>query len=125
VLVVEDEHMVGEFMGELLGNWGLDVTVLEDPVDARERLERDPAAFDLVVTDHTMPRMTGLELACQLHALRADLPVILYSGYIDLIDEEKLGACGVAALVPKPVDPDTLRALLARHLAGRQAPAGA
>jgi CheY-like chemotaxis protein len=125
VLVVEDEQMVGEFMGELLGNWGLDVTVLGDPVEARTLLERDPGAFDLVVTDHTMPRMTGLELACHLCALRADLPVILYSGYTDLIEEDKLAACGVAALVHKPVDPDALRALVARHLAGRRTPAGA
>jgi PAS domain S-box-containing protein len=125
VLVVEDEQMVGEFMGELLGNWGLDVTVLGDPVEARTLLERDPGAFDLVVTDHTMPRMTGLELACHLCALRADLPVILYSGYTDLIEEDKLAACGVAALVHKPVDPSALRALVARHLAGRRTPAGA
>jgi CheY-like chemotaxis protein len=125
VLVVEDEQMVGEFMGELLGNWGLDVTVLCDPVQARDALERDPGAFDLVVTDHTMPRMTGLELACHLCAVRADLPVILYSGYTDLIEEDKLSACGVAALVHKPVDPDALRALLARHLNDRRTPAGA
>jgi PAS domain S-box-containing protein len=125
VLVVEDEPLVGEFMHELLASWRLDVTVLGDPVQARELLERDPGRFDLVITDHTMPRMTGLELACHLCALRADLPVILYSGYTDLIEEDKLAACGVAALVHKPVDPDALRALLARHLARRRAPAGA
>jgi PAS domain S-box-containing protein len=121
VLLVEDEQMVGEFMGELLGNWGLDVTVLTDPSRARELLENDPGAFDLVVTDHTMPGTTGLELACQLRALRADLPIILYSGYTDLIDEDTLRRCGVAALVRKPVDPSALRALIARHLAGRRA----
>jgi PAS domain S-box-containing protein len=125
VLVVEDEQMVGEFMRELLGSWGLDVRVLEDPVEARSLVERDPYAFDLVVTDHTMPRMTGLELACHLCAVRADLPVILYSGYTDLIAEDKLAACGVAALVHKPVDPDALRALLARLLGERRAAAGA
>jgi CheY-like chemotaxis protein len=68
-----------------------------------------------------MPGTTGLELACQLRALRADLPIILYSGYTDLIDEDTLRRCGVAALVRKPVDPSALRALIARHLAGRRA----
>jgi len=124
VLVVDDDQMAGGFMGELLGNWGLEVTLLADSVQARELLERDPGAFDLVVTDYTMPRLTGLDLACYAYALRADLPVILYSGYAELADEEKMGACGVAALVRKPVDPDALLALLRKHLARRSPLAG-
>jgi PAS domain S-box-containing protein len=118
VLLVDDEQSVGEFMSELLGNWGLDVTVLGNPVAAKELLERDPGAFDLVVTDHTMPRMTGLELACHVCALRADLPVVVYSGYTELIDEDRMRACGVHAVVRKPVDPDAFLALIGKQLAG-------
>jgi CheY-like chemotaxis protein len=116
VLVVDDERMVGEFMGELLGTWGLEVTLADNPVDACGLFERDPGGFDLVVTDHTMPRMTGLELASRICALRADLPVIVYSGYSEPIDETKLRACGVRALVRKPVDADALLTLLVKHL---------
>ncbi|MCL4802070.1 MAG: PAS domain S-box protein, partial [Burkholderiales bacterium] len=78
VLVVDDEQMVGEFMAELLGNWGLEVTVKRNPVEAESWLARDPQCVDLVLTDQTMPKLTGLELAGRLTLMRPDLPVILY-----------------------------------------------
>jgi CheY-like chemotaxis protein len=62
--------------------------------------------------------MTGLELACHVCALRADLPVVLYSGYTELIDEDRMRACGVHAVVRKPVDPDAFLALLGKCLPG-------
>ena len=119
-MIVDDEEMVGEFMGDLLGNWGLEVTVVDSAQDARDRVLRDPAAFDLVLTDQTMPRLTGLELAAQLHGACPDLPVILYTGYSENISAEQLAAAGVRALVKKPIDPPGLLALLRRHLPARE-----
>ena len=67
-----------------------------------------------------MPRLTGLELAAQLHAACPDLPVILYTGYSENISPEQLAAAGVRALVKKPIDPPGLLALLRRHMPARE-----
>jgi PAS domain S-box-containing protein len=116
VLVVDDEEMVGEFMGDLLGTWGLQVTVMDGPQQALALVREDPQAFDLVLTDQTMPKLTGLQLADALAAVRPGLPVILYTGYSENIDAVQLESSRVCAVVKKPVDPPALLALLRRHL---------
>jgi PAS domain S-box-containing protein len=116
VLLVDDEQMVGEFMAELLGGWGLEVTVYRNPVEAERWLAEDPARVDLVLTDQTMPKMTGLELAACVGALRPGMPVILYSGYAENLREDDLARCGVRALLAKPVEPEPLFTALAEAL---------
>jgi CheY-like chemotaxis protein len=116
VLVVDDEEMVGEFVRDLLEGRGLEVTVTRDPEDALASIRRDPGAFDLVITDQTMPKLTGLVLAREISKLSRGLPVILYTGYSEGIDDRELGAAGVRALARKPVEPDTLLELVATHL---------
>ncbi len=123
VLVVEDERMVSDYMAELLGGWELEVTVMRDPVEAHAWLARDPSLVDAVVTDQTMPRMTGLELARKLADANHAPPVILYTGYPDAITDEDLRQCGVCGLLSKPVDPDALFELLQRHMRLPQKPA--
>jgi len=80
VLVVDDEEAVGEFMRELLESWGLEVVFLPRPAAALALMESPTERFDLVITDQTMPQMSELELTETLHAIRADLPVVLYTG---------------------------------------------
>jgi len=104
VLVVDDEPAVGEFMAELLASWGLEVIVKNNGVEAETLLAADPGNFDLVVTDQTMPKMTGLELARWLMGAHPALPVILYTGYTERLTEEQTRAAGIRALVTKPVD---------------------
>jgi CheY-like chemotaxis protein len=123
VLVVDDEQMVGEFMGDLLTGWGLEVTVSSSAVEARELFARDPGRFDLVLTDQTMPRLTGLELARSLLALRPDAPIVLYTGYSDDLSAEHIHQAGLRALVRKPVDPATLFGVLRSHLPPATTPA--
>jgi len=122
VLLVEDETMVGDFMVELLGGWGLDVALLRDPLAAREWLEDEANEVDLLITDQTMPQMTGLELARRCREVRPALPVLIYTGNPDTIDAQSLERCGVRALLRKPLDPDALRASL-RTCLGLGAPA--
>jgi PAS domain S-box-containing protein len=112
VLLVDDEEMVRGFMRELLEGWGLEVAVARDGAEAREAFARAPEDCDLVITDLTMPRLSGMELARQLLALRPALPVILYSGYADAITDAQVQAAGIRALVRKPVEPAALRGLL-------------
>ena len=116
VLLVDDEPLVRQFMSELLQGWGLEVSAHENALPAREDIETDPSRYDLVITDQTMPGMTGLELACRLIELRPDLPIVLYTGYGDNLHNAELERCGVQAVLPKPVDPAALRALLMRML---------
>jgi CheY-like chemotaxis protein len=117
VLLVDDEEMVCGFMRELLEGWGLEVAVAHDGAEAREVFARAPAEYDLVITDQTMPRLTGMELARQVLALRPALPVVLYSGYADAITDAQVQAAGIRALMRKPVEPAALRALLEGLLA--------
>jgi CheY-like chemotaxis protein len=104
--------MVGDFMTELLGNWGLDVFLQRDPLQALEWLEEHPQTVDLVITDQTMPRMTGLELASRIAAARGNLPVLLYTGDAARFDAAELRRCGVHRLLRKPIDPKGLRATI-------------
>jgi len=112
VLVVDDEAAVGEFMRELLVTWGLDATYLPSPLAALELVSAQPDRFDVVVTDQAMPRMTGLELARALRERRADLPVVLYTGYGHGIAPTDVQAAGVRAMLAKPVDPAALESVL-------------
>ncbi|HSH70413.1 MAG TPA: ATP-binding protein, partial [Deferrisomatales bacterium] len=80
VLLVDDEQIVVDFIGQALGRGGYQVTALTSSEDAWALFARDPGAFDVVVTDQTMPRLTGLSLAERMLTLRPDLPVILCSG---------------------------------------------
>jgi PAS domain S-box-containing protein len=116
VLVVDDEQMVAEFMGELLSGWALEATVMRDPIEAESWLSRDPSRVDVVITDQTMPKMTGLELARRLRSLRPDLPLILYTGYTEKITQAVLDSAGVGALLQKPIQPAALFELLQGHL---------
>jgi len=68
-----------------------------------EAFRANPNRFDLVITDFTMPNMTGMELAKALFKLRSDIPVILCTGYSEHINEDKAKRSGIRAFVVKPV----------------------
>jgi two-component system phosphate regulon response regulator OmpR len=110
---------IREFMLDLLSDWGLEVAVLPDGAAARDAIAADPLAFDLLITDHTMPQVTGLELAREVARLRPGLPVILYTGYGEDLSPQELREAGVARLLRKPVEPAQFFPLLAAHLAAR------
>ncbi len=121
VLVVDDEVAVGEFMRELLETRGLTATFVPGPQAALELVKTAPGCFDAVITDQSMPRMTGVQLALALQAVRADLPVILYSGYGEGLDQPALKAAGIRTVLRKPVDPHALEVALATVLAASRA----
>ena len=117
VLVVDDEESVAGYMKELLETWGLGVTAAATPARALDLFRRSPQRFDLVVTDLTMPGMTGLEVARAIAAVDASVPIILVTGYAEGVTQERLAAANVSALVRKPIEPDPLRRLLEAQLA--------
>jgi len=104
VLVVDDEHSVGEFMCELLGNWGLEAHFVSTPELALARVRESPAHYRLVITDHSMPSMTGVQLAQSLETIAPHLPVLLYTGLADRIREPALPANMLRTVLRKPID---------------------
>ncbi|NML45271.1 PAS domain S-box protein [Ramlibacter sp. G-1-2-2] len=117
VLLVEDEPFVNRFMQDLMRSWGLEVVPEHDALAAARRLEAPGEAFALLLTDHTMPGMTGLALARHAHRQRPGLPVLMYTGNALAISDEELAASGVHTLLRKPVDCYVLRPLLGELLA--------
>jgi two-component system cell cycle sensor histidine kinase/response regulator CckA len=118
ILVVDDETTVGEFMRELLETWGLQADCVSSGQTALDLVVAAPDRFDAVITDQSMPRMSGLRLAQALHAVRPGLPVILYTGYAEGLARSELEAAGIRKVLAKPVDPGALEAALAGVLPG-------
>ena len=123
VLVADDEEVIREFLADLLGGWGLEVVACADGVEARDAFTEDPQGFDALVTDQTMPRLTGLQLAKLVTRMRPGIPVILCTGYGEDLKPRELEAAGVRTLAKKPIEPQQLRQLLGAALpTGNKAP---
>jgi len=114
VLIVDDEPSVGLFMAELLKSRGVMVTVESDSQKALSLFTENPHDFDLVVTDQTMPNLQGYDLALLMFAIRPELPVILCSGYSELINEEKAMEIGIRGYLNKPIDTDVFLSLIGK-----------
>lgn len=112
VLFVEDEEMLAKLERRQLEALGYRVTVHTSSVEALEDFRRRPGEFDLMVTDNTMPRMTGLQLAGEVTRVRPGLPVLMVSGYADNADPEVLRASGIRATLRKPHTAKELEAAL-------------
>ncbi len=80
--------------------------------------EADPDAFDLLITDQVMPRMTGDELVLAVRAVRPNLPAILFTGFGERITEDKAEKAGIREIVTKPVVASELDAAIRRALHG-------
>ena len=116
VAVVDDEPLVGEFMAEQLRLWGLDVGLWHDAEQACGELLAAPQAWDLLILDQCMPRLSGLELARRLLAVRPELAIALYSGFSEQLDEAAVRAQGVRTLLHKPLETQALYAWLSDNL---------
>jgi PAS domain S-box-containing protein len=102
ILVVDDEEILAELLQKELTALGYEVAFTTRPADAFARVASDPAWFDLVLTDQTMPGMSGLLLAGRLTGIRPGLPIVLMSGYTASLTSERLASAGVRQLLVKP-----------------------
>ncbi len=116
LLVVDDEASVVNLEQQFLKGLGYRVTATTESSEAWQLYQDNPAAFDLVVTDMTMPRMSGAELARKMLLLRVDLPIILCTGHSEAIDQEKARQLGVRAYLTKPLTKNILAAAIRRTL---------
>ena len=87
----------------MLENLGYQVTARTSSIEALEAFRNNPEVFDLIITDMTMPNMTGKELAKEVLAIRADMPIILCTGFSEQIDGEKAKAMGISSFLMKPI----------------------
>ena len=100
----------------ILGRLGYRVLGKTDSVDALLAFAENPVAFDLVITDQTMPQMTGATLAQKLKEIRPDIPVILCTGYSETISRQKAESMGIDGFVMKPLSRNELSEVVRRLL---------
>jgi len=103
ILFVDDEESLVEMGEDVLAELGYEVTSRMNGRQALALLKGDPSSFDLVITDQTMPEMTGIELAKEILAIRADMPIIMCTGFSYVVDADKAHAAGIKAFAMKPL----------------------
>jgi CheY-like chemotaxis protein len=102
IMIVDDEPQLLDALTELLKGLGYQAFPFTKPTDALQAFENDPNGYDLLITDHTMPHMTGLILATKILQVRKELPVILMTGYDQMEGPEKLKSLGIHTVLLKP-----------------------
>ncbi len=103
ILLVDDDSSIATLSQKILTSLGYKVTALTNSKETLQMFAGDPEAFDLVITDMTMPDMTGEELARQILRIRPGMPIIMCSGYSEIFDEEKAMSMGICSYVMKPI----------------------
>jgi CheY-like chemotaxis protein len=116
VLIVDDEQILVELGTLVCEELGYRVTACMSSTEALRHFEDDPADFDIVLTDQTMPDVTGFELAQRVLSIRPDIPVILTTGYSEMVDEVRAREIGIREYLMKPLTPEALAAALRRVL---------
>jgi len=103
ILFVDDEPILLEMVEQILGQLGYEVVTANGSLEAMELFRKNPGRFDLVITDMTMPKMTGIELARELLNIRPNIPIILCSGSIDQGLKGKARTTGIRDFLAKPI----------------------
>lgn len=116
ILLVDDEWALVELGKQMLERIGYTVETKNASISALEAFRSNPAAFDLIITDQTMPVMTGVQLARQIKNIRPDIPVILCTGFSEAVDEENFKSRGIDAFVMKPIVMRDIAAVIRRVL---------
>lgn len=117
ILVIDDEAGLAELGEKILRRAGYETESFTDPISALERFRGDPDAFDMIVTDQTMPRMTGLELTEQALSIRPGIPIIICTGHRPDVERQGAPAPGVKGILRKPYTPLELAKLVRDTLA--------
>jgi PAS domain S-box-containing protein len=120
ILFVDDEESIANMTHQMLERLGYKVETKLNPVEALELFKSKPDHFGLVITDMTMPQMTGVKLSEKLKAVRSDIPVIICTGHSSLVDEEKAKKLGIAAYIMKPIVMSDIAKIIRKVLAYKE-----
>ncbi|MBU4316327.1 MAG: PAS domain S-box protein [Proteobacteria bacterium] len=116
ILVVDDEKSIIDMTRHRLERLGYRVSARTDSLEALDLFRSSPEAFDLVITDQTMPKMTGEQLAEELLKIRKNIPIILCTGFSSKMNSQKATSMGIKAFLMKPVDSHELATSIRRVL---------
>jgi PAS domain S-box-containing protein len=116
ILVVDDEQVIVQMTQRMLEGLGYQVIAMTSSVAALQYFQAQPEAVDLVITDMTMPHITGAQLAQKLLTIKPDIPIILCTGFSELINEEKAKAIGIREYIMKPIVIQELAMVLRKAL---------
>jgi len=119
ILFVDDEESLVSLAKSMLERLGYRVTTKTSSLESLEAFTAQPRAFDLVITDQTMPHMSGTELAQRLLEIRPELPVIMATGFTTGLNPEKAHALGIREFLFKPTTVQSLTEAIQRALSGR------
>ncbi|MEW5911476.1 MAG: PAS domain S-box protein [Thermodesulfobacteriota bacterium] len=119
ILLVDDEQALVDLGRSFLERLGYRVTATTSSPEALQIFQQDPQAFDLVLTDYTMPHMTGVALAQEMLKVRPELPIIISTGFSHQLTEDKAKAIGIKRMVMKPVLGTRLAHLIREVLNGK------
>lgn len=108
ILFVDDESMLARLGKITLETLGYQATSTSSANEALEMFSRNPDGYDLIISDQSMPGMSGAQLAQELMHIRPDIPIVLCTGYSDSVDADKAKALGVKAFLQKPIEQKTL-----------------
>jgi len=103
ILLVDDQDIIVQIEKQMLERLGYHITARTSSTDALEVFRANPDKFDLIITDMTMPNMTGDKLAGELIKIRFDIPVILCTGFSEMMSKERAEALGIKGFLMKPV----------------------
>ncbi|NWH05173.1 ATP-binding response regulator [Desulfobacter latus] len=103
VMVIDDEAPIAGQISETLVRLGYSVESFTNGIEALEKFEGSPHAYDLVITDMTMPQLTGDQVTSMLLAIRDDIPIIICTGFSEIINEARAKIIGAKALLMKPI----------------------
>ena len=104
IAIIDDETAIATTLQNILTNLGYKVTAFTDGIEAQKAIQTNPNDYDIVITDYSMPKITGLEVAKNLKEAGIAVPVILTSGYFGNIIENKARYAGISELVTKPIN---------------------
>jgi PAS domain S-box-containing protein len=104
ILLVEDDEPLAEAVKTLLEELGYTVTAMSNGVEAFEVFQKVPDRFDFIITDYTMPRMTGAQLTRKIRSIRSDIPVILCTGHNQVITPQRAESLGIGEIIMKPIE---------------------
>jgi len=118
ILFIDDEAILAEMGKNMLERLGYQVTARKNSIEALTTFQNQPQDFDLVITDQTMPGMTGSDLARRMLQIRPDLPIILCTGYSSLMSKENARSLGIKGFAMKPLAKKDIAALIRTMLDG-------
>ena len=104
ILFIDDEEPIAKLGRQSLERLGYKVKAIASPIEALEIFRSQPEEFDLVITDLTMPKMTGDKLVKEILSIRPNIPIILCTGFSEKMDEKKAKTIGAAGYIEKPID---------------------